>query len=58
MLSIERLTNMRDDTVYWQTQNDGATKGEFADRHAELSALMKLLNRLLNELEDEALGLH
>ena len=22
------VTNMRDDTVYWQTQSDGTTKGD------------------------------
>ena len=72
MLSIERLdftvpivqqviedyvTNMRDDTVYWQTQSDGTSKGEFAYRYTELSTLvMKLYYRLLDALEDEALA--
>ena len=50
------VTNMRDDTVYWQTQSDGTTKGEFAYRYTELSTLvMKLYYRLLDALEDEAL---
>ena len=48
---------MRDDTVYWQTQSDGTTKGEFAYRYTELSTLvMKLYYRLLDALEDEALA--
>ena len=51
------ITNMRDDTVYWQTQSDGTTKGEFAYRYTELSTLvMKLYYRLLDALEDEALA--
>ena len=51
------VTNMRDDTVYWQTQSDGTTKGEFAYRYTELSTLvMKLYCRLLDALEDEALA--
>ena len=51
------VTNMRDDTVYWQTQSDGTTKGEFAYRYTELSTLvMKLYYRLLDALEDEALA--
>ena len=51
------VTNMRDDTVYWQTQSDGTTKGEFACRCTELSTLvMKLYYRLLDALEDEALA--
>ena len=51
------VTNMRDDTVYWQTQSDGTTKGEFAYRYTELSTLvMKLHYRLLDALEDEALA--
>ena len=51
------VTNMRDDTVYWQTQSDGTPKGEFAYRYTELSTLvMKLYYRLLDALEDEALA--
>ena len=51
------VTNMRDDTVYWQTQSDGTTKGEFAYRYTELSILvMKLYYRFLDALEDEALA--
>ena len=51
------VTNMRDDTVYWQTQSDGTTKGEFAHRYFELSTLvMKLYYRLLDALEDEVLA--
>ena len=51
------VTNMRDDTVYWQTQSDGTTKGEFAYRYTELSTLvMKLYYRLLDALEGEALA--
>ena len=51
------VTTMRDDTVYWQTQSDGTTKGEFAYRFSELSTLvMKLYYRLLDALEDEALA--
>ena len=51
------VTNMRDDTVYWQSQSDGTAKGEFAYRYTELSTLvMKLYYRLLDALEDEALA--
>ena len=51
------VTNMRDDTVYWQSQSDGTPKGEFAYRYTELSTLvMKLYYRLLDALEDEALA--
>ena len=35
--------------MYWQTQSDGSTKGEFACRYTELSTLvMKLCYRLLD----------
>ena len=45
---------MRDDTVYWKTQSDGTSKGEFAYRYTELSTLiMKLYCRFLDALEDE-----
>ena len=51
------VKNMNDDTVYWQSQSDGTTKGEFAYRYTELSTLaMKLYYRLLDALEDEALA--
>ena len=50
------VTNMRDDTVYWQTQSDGTTKGEFACRCTELSTLVMKLYRLFDALEDEALA--
>ena len=51
------VKNMSDDTVYWQSQSDGTTKGEFAYRYTELSTLvMKLYYRLLDALEDEALA--
>ena len=50
-------TNMSGDTVYWQSQNDGTAKGEFAYRYTELSTLvMKLYYRLLDALEDGALA--
>ena len=50
------VTNMRDDTVYWQTQRDGTTN-EFAYRYTELSILvMKLYYRLLDALIDAALA--
>ena len=43
--------------MYWQTQSDGTTKGEFAYRYTELSTLvMKLYYRLLDALEDESLA--
>ena len=51
------VTNMRDDTVYWQSLIDGTAKGEFAYRYTELSTLVrKLYYRLLDALEDEALA--
>ena len=51
------VTNMIDDTVYWQSQSDGTAKGEFAYRCTKLSTLdMKLYYRLLDALEDEALA--
>ena len=51
------VTNMRDDTVYWQSQSDGTPKGEFAYRYTELSTPdMKLYYRLLDALEDEAMA--
>ena len=51
------VTNMRHDTVCWQSQSDGTAKGEFAYRYTELSTLvMKLYYRLLDALEDEALA--
>ena len=49
----DNVTNMRDDTVYWKTQSDGTTKGEFAYRN---TVVMKLYYRLLDALEDEALA--
>ena len=51
------VTNMSDDSVYWQPQSDGTAKVEFAYRYTELSTLVtKLYYRLLDALEDEALA--
>ena len=51
------VTNMSDDSVYWQSQNDVTAAGEFGYRYTELSTLvMKLYYRLLDALENEALA--
>ena len=48
----DHVTNMRDDTVHWQTQSDGTTMGKFACPYTELSALvMKLDYRLFDSMK-------